>query len=372
MRRDQDKRNKPVAAVHGVLFVAFTFLFFVFFQRDLVALMQETWSRGQTFNNPMVTAAIVALVLILLQQIVKSITRLAGRWEAFTWLPSYLLLGLSTSVDGHTMRFNLVPGAYVMGGCVLVLLVVAWLRRFWPVDKRSSFLSLLLPGLVVTVISMVLCMVLTNHDAALHQELAAYRYASRDDAKRVAAVGRRSLETTPALTALRNVALAREGRVGDELFTYPQPYGVDGLDISRFTRQNTQFGARVFYRFLGHEPYGGENTAAFVARLYRQDDSPFHRDLYAASLLLEGRLTDFVQAFPPSGYDNPATAPRHWREAWLLCPNLSSYTDEELQPQLDQFLTTFRSSHTDRQTTLNSLYLTYGQTYWYYYAERFL
>ena len=371
MRGAQDKRNRPIAVILTALFVVFTFLFYVFFQRDLIALMQETWSRGQTINNPLVTAMIAALVLFLSQRLVKGFTRFAGRWEAFTWLPSYLLLGFSTSVDSHTMHYDLVPWAAVLGGCLLVLLVVGWLRRFWPPDKRASFLSLLLPGIVVTIISMVICMVLTNHDAALHQELAAWRYAARGDAGRVAAVGRRSLETTPSLTALRNVALAHEGRIGDELFTYPQPYGVDGLDVSRYTRQNTQFGAKVFYDFLGHEPYGGENASAFFARLYRQDDSPLHRDLYAASLLLEGRLADFVQAFPPpSSSLTSVLSPRHWREAWLLCRDLTSYEDEELQPLLDDFLTTLRTSHTNRQATLNALYLTYGQTYWYYYYSR--
>lgn len=212
MRGAQDKRNRPIAVILTALFVVFTFLFYVFFQRDLIALMQETWSRGQTINNPLVTAMIAALVLFLSQRLVKGFTRFAGRWEAFTWLPSYLLLGFSTSVDSHTMHYDLVPWAAVLGGCLLVLLVVGWLRRFWPPDKRASFLSLLLPGIVVTIISMVICMVLTNHDAALHQELAAWRYAARGDAGRVAAVGRRSLETTPSLTALRNVALAHEGR----------------------------------------------------------------------------------------------------------------------------------------------------------------
>ena len=132
MKRAQDKRNKPIAIIHAVLFVAFTVLFFAFFQRDLVALMQATWSRGQTLNNPLVTAAIVALVLIVLQWIVKLITRLGGRWEAFTWVPSYLLLGLTTSVDGASMHYDLRPWAFVVGGCVLMLLIT----------KASTILSM--------------------------------------------------------------------------------------------------------------------------------------------------------------------------------------------------------------------------------------
>ena len=347
--RLQQKRINAIATILSILFLLFTAFYVIFFQCDLFALMQETWAHGQTTNNPYVTAVIVGLLLFLLHLGVKRITQLSGRWEAFTWLPSYLLLGLLTDVDSRTLHYDLIPWAAIMGGCLLVVLLACWLRSVWPSDLRTPVVSLLVPGLVVSVISMVLCLTFTNHDAALHQELAAYRHASHDDATRVAAVGRRSQETTPALTALRNVALAREGRVGDELFCYPQPYGSDGLGVNPFTRQNTRFGASTFYTFLGAEPYGGEAPAAFVERLYRQDDTA-------------------------SG------APLHFREAWLLCralrpsgsPLPPDYRDAELQPKLDDFLDTLRRSPRDRKETLNALFLTYGQTYWFYYAQHWL
>ncbi|MCR5140611.1 MAG: DUF6057 family protein [Bacteroidaceae bacterium] len=374
--RLQQKRNNAIATILSILFLLFTAFYVIFFQCDLFALMQETWAHGQTTNNPYVTAVIVGLLLFLLHLGVKRITQLSGRWEAFTWLPSYLLLGLLTDVDSRTLHYDLIPWAAIMGGCLLVVLLACWLRSVWPSDLRTPVVSLLVPGLVVSVVSMVLCLTFTNHDAALHQELAAYRHASHDDAARVAAVGRRSQETTPALTALRNIALAREGRVGDELFCYPQPYGSDGLGVNPFTRQNTRFGASTFYAFLGAEPYGGEAPAAFVERLYRQDDTPLHRNLYAASLLLDGKLNDFVRNYPPTA----SGAPRHFREAWLLCralrpsgsPLPPDYRDAELQPKLDDFLDTLRRSPRDRQETLNALSLTYGQTYWFYYAQHWL
>jgi len=360
-----------------VLFLLFTAFYVIFFQCDLFALMQETWAHGQTTNNPFVTAIIIGLVLFLLQRGVKRLTQLGGRWEAFTWLPSYLLLGLTTDVDSHTLHYDLLPWAAILGGCLLVLLFVCWLRSVWPSDTRTPLLHLLVPGLVVSVVGMLLCMAFTNHDAALHQELAAYRHAARGDAAKVAAVGRRSQETTLALTALRNVALAREDRAGDELFHYPQPYGSNGLNVSPYVRQHTRFGASTFYAFLGAEPYGGEASAAFVERIYRQDDTPLHRDLYAASLLLDGKLSDFVRSFPPTD----SSAPLHYREAWLLfralkpagtSPLPADYSDPELQPLLDDFLSTLQGSPRERQVTLNALFLSYGQTYWYYYAQHWL
>lgn len=382
----QHQRNHTVSVILTVVFLAFTALYYVLFQRDLIALMQETWSRGQTGNNPVVTAVVVALVLWLVHRFVKAVTRLSGRWDAFTWLPSYLLLGLTTSIDGPTTQFHFAPWAAVLGGSVLVLLIACWLQSIMPSDKRTHLGALMLPSLVVTVCSMLLCMAVGNHDDTLHQELAAFRHARRavtastaDETSsavaRVADVGRYSAETTPALTALRNVALARSGRLGDELFHFPQPYGSDGLDVSRFTRPTTHFGATTFYAFLGAEPYGGEDARGFIYRLYRQEALPYSRDLYAASLLLDGRLADFAALIPPPA-DSASVrrAPRHYREAWLLCRALNaapvpgSYADTELQPSLDDFMSTLQNSHEAHQATLNALLLTYGRTYWYYYA----
>jgi len=376
MERPQQQRNRAVAILLAVVFFVFTAFFFIFFQQDLIALLQETWSHGATKNNPYVTTIIVAIILFVLHRLVKAITHLSGRWEAFTWLPSYLLLGLSTAVDSNTLAFNIKFWPVVLGACLLVMLIVCWLSKIWMPDKRTAFSNLFMPSLATTLISMLLCMQFANHDAAFHQELAAYRHASHDDAPRVAAVGQHSLETTQALTALRNVALAREGRAGDELFHYPQPYGTNGLDINRFTRQNTSFGATTFYTFLGAEPYGGETTAAFIQRQYQLNDTPLFKELYAASLLLDCRLDEFVSAFPPpSAAAAAAASPRHWREAWMLHKALNkssllNYTDDELQPQLDEFLTALRNSHTDQRTTLNALFLDYGETFWHYYAQQ--
>lgn len=376
--RPQAQRNRIIAIINEVLFALFVFFFYIIFQRDLIALMQETWSHGQTSNNPVVTALVVLVVLLLVQRAVRAITRLHGRWDAFTWVPSFMLLSLSTSVQLPSLSFRLRSWTIVGAVVIAVLYAVVFISHAFHSDKKTPLANLLCPNLVVIVLSALVCMEMTNHDAALHQELAAFRHADRGETERVADVGRRSLETTPMLTALRNVALVQTDRAGDELFRYPQPLRSDGLGVEHFLRQDTRFGSDAFYSFLGEEPYGGESAAVFCERIYRQDDTPFHRNLYIASLLLDCRLSDFASEFPPSQMLAESvhvdSLPRHYREAWVLASYLYrdkdmlvDYDDPEMQSLFNEFRSSLNSSHRTVHETLNELFLTYGKTYWYYY-----
>lgn len=386
--RPQQLRNRTIGIIDEVLFFVFVVFFYILFQRDLIAVMQETWSHGQTTNNPLITSLIAIVLLLVVQRIVRAISGLRGRWEALTWLPSFMLLSLSTDVSLPAFSYHLLPWGIIAVAVIGVLLLAVFFSNVTRSDKKTPLSSLLIPNLAIFALSAVLCMEFTNHDAALHQELAAFRYARQGDVTAVTNVGRRSLETTPMLTALRNVALAHEGRLGDELFTYPQPYGSDGLCVNRYSRPDTHFGSQTFYEFLGDEPYGGEASADFCERLYRQDDAPVHRDLYAASLLLDGRLREFVAAFPPSRYvelndeggaqTDFSSLPIHYREAWVLArslysrePALENYHDAEMQAQFDDFRSRYESAHTDTKIILNELYLTYGKTYWHYFYQTF-
>ena len=94
--RPQQLRNRTIGIIDEVLFFVFVVFFYILFQRDLIAVMQETWSHGQTTNNPLITSLIAIVLLLVVQRIVRAISGLRGRWEALTWLPSFMLLSLST------------------------------------------------------------------------------------------------------------------------------------------------------------------------------------------------------------------------------------------------------------------------------------
>ena len=373
--RVQQERNHSVRIIMAVLFALFVFFYIVLFQADLIAVMQETWSHGATHNNPVITAIIVAAILLLLQTGLRNLFGIYGRWEAFSYVPSFMLLSFFTDVDTRTFHYHS-PTKWIV---VLILsfvlvAVVPYFGRLLRQDRKTFITVLLSTNFAVFAVSAILCVALTNHNAPLHMELTAFRYADRERVDRVADVGRRSLETTPSLSALRNVALCRSGRAGDELFTMTQPYGVDGIMPGRYIRHNTRYGSDVWERFVGAEPYGGESAMDFCARLHRSDDSPFSRDLYISALLLDRRLEEFSREFPPQMMGD-TLAPRHYREAWLLARHQSEtvcadYIDSELEPLLDAFLSIADDPDATSVVIDNRRQLAFGKTYWYYYFHQ--
>lgn len=372
--RAQQERNQAVRVIMAVLFALFVFFYVILLQNDLIAVMQETWSHGVTHNNPVITAIIISSLLLLLQTGLRALFGIYGRWEAFSYVPSFMLLSFFTDVDARTFHYQS-PAKWILIFVLAFALVaiVPFMGRMLRQDRRTLLSALLSTNLAVFAVSASLCVALTNHNAPLHMELAAFRYADRDRANRVAGIGSRSLETTPSLTALRNVALCREGRAGDELFSLPQPYGVDGMLPGRYIRHNTSYGAEVWNRFVGEEPYGGEDAMDFCSRLYRSDDTAFHRDLYAAALLLDHRLETFSREFSPQMMGD-TLAPRHYREAWILTRHLYpsaglDYHDAELEPLFDAFLSVAKAPDANPVVTSNRRQLAFGKTYWNYYFK---
>lgn len=379
--RLQLQRYKTIRVLFMVLFVLFVFFYVLLFQRDILAVMQQTWSHGQTTNHPVVTSFILSAVLLLLQWGIKAIFGFRGRWEVVAYLPSFLLLSMFTDVDTTSIHYSLQKWGIIWGGCILLLFMLSWLSQLGKSDKKVPLSILLAPNILYFVISILLCMSFTCHNASIHMELAAYRHACRGETEKIPEIGRRSLETTPSLTALRNVALVKMQRAGSELFSYPQPYGANGMLVSSFTRPETDYGAKTFNLFLGYEPYGGEDAVGFYSRLWHADDNSYLRDLYIVSLLLDRQVDVFSREFPPQDMGDKE-APRHYREAWILCKYLYpdvevDFMDEEMKSAFDVFMTMVPNgsrSIVNRQkeedkVLINRRFLEFGSTYWNYFFQ---
>lgn len=367
------KNDASIRRSCTLLFVLFCCLYLLLFQRDVMCLVQDVLSHGQTAYRPLVTTTLVTVLLVLLQRGVRALLDFSGRWEAVAYLPSCLLLALMADIDVTTLSYSLDKWLWIGIAAVAVLLFLAWLHHLLWQGKPVNRAAFMWPNLLTFSLLFLLTMQLTNHDAAAHQELAAWRHAAAEDYDAVLEVGERSLETTQPLTALRLLALARTGTVGDRLFRYPQPYGADALVLSPYRRQSPLFGSNTYYRLLDDEPYGGEGGLAFSRRLYTRDDTPFTRDLFIASLLLDDRLDEFCQLFPPAVLGD-TLAPVHYREAWLLEAHLNPdflYSDPQLQPTLDAFLAVLHNDSLPPVVNRNTRFRYYGKTYYdYYYRHR--
>jgi hypothetical protein len=92
----------------------------------------------------------------------------------------------------------------------------------------------------------------SNTNNVIYYELKAERLILNGKYDDVLEVGAKSLETSRRLTELRMYALAKTGRLCDDLFDYPQYYGVDGLlDISDTTESYYRFSSKNICKSMG-------------------------------------------------------------------------------------------------------------------------
>ena len=96
------KDSTPIRFICAALFSAFSFLYIYMFQGELLALVQDHLAQGKTSNNALITAILVTALLAALQYQLNKLGRLAGRFEAWSYLPSCALLALITRVDMST------------------------------------------------------------------------------------------------------------------------------------------------------------------------------------------------------------------------------------------------------------------------------
>ena len=76
----------------------------------------------------------------------------------------------------------------------------------------------------------------------------------------------------------------------------------------------------IIYGILGATPYGGEKAPAFYKRMMQQSDANEYGELYAAALLLDKDLGDFVASTVGGDrkVEKPSGNPKHYQEAWMI------------------------------------------------------
>ena len=310
--------DKSISVLCAVLFAIFSFIYICVSQGELLALMQDHLSGGVTQSNTFLTAFLLTLLLGGLQWLINRNSKLHGRWEALSYIPSCILLALVTDVNDGTMLYSASKWLWSIPISILLYIGVVWLNRMMTGVRKRDFFGLLWPNLLAFTLLFVFTAQVSNHAPAPHMELAAWHYIHDSKYDKVLEVGSKSDDYNPELTALRNLALAKTGQLGERLFHYPQPYGADGLVYNRHNKQSNAYGAAEFYRHLsGNIPYGGENGRAYTYRMAMKNDSAVYRDLYLAALLLDKDLEAFVKE---TGELTKADTlcPTHYQEAWIL------------------------------------------------------
>lgn len=365
--------DQSISIICATLFAIFSFLYIYLFQGELLALLQDNLSRGVTENNAFLSALLLTVVLMLIQWLINRKSVLHGRWEALSYIPSCLLLALLTNVNDGTMLYSVASWLWGVPLCLLLYVGVVWLERMMITVHKLTFFAVLWPNLLALSLLFVFTAQISNHSTAPHMELAAWRYMHQGKYERVLEVGARSDDYNAELTALRNLALAKTGQLGERLFHYPQPYGADGLIYNKHSKQSASYGSTEFYSHLGgHEAYGGEHGRAYAQRMAMKNDSVIYRDLYWAALLLDKDLDAFVKVTAPLATEG-AAMPTHYQEAWLLYGEQnpeavkSFVPDSAVVNRFDAYRALQREHADNSIVAANLCKRNFGDTYWCYY-----
>ena len=367
------KYDGSIRIICAVLFAVFSFIYIYVFQGELLALMQDYLSKGVTESNAFVTALLFTLLLLLMQWGINRASKLHGRWEALSYIPSCTLLALFTDVNDGTMLYSGESWLWGILLCAILYIAIVWLNRMTTSVHRLNFFGFLWPNLFSFSLLFVLTAQISNHAPAPHMELAAWKYTHEENFEKVLEVGRRSHDYNAELTALRNLAMAKTGTLSERLFHYPQHYGADGLIYNRHKKQSIAYGASEFYSHLGgNMPYGGENGRAYTQRMAMKNDSAIYRDLYLAALLLDKDLPAFVkESSSMATSDTPV--PTHYQEAWLLYNEqypesvISFAPDSAIAARFEDYRS-LQSEHEDNAIVAENLCRRkFGKTFWCYY-----
>ena len=371
--KQKNRYNTPIRIICAVLFVTFSFLYICLLQGEQLALVQDHLAQGKTSNNTFVTALLITLLLMVLQVLLNRVGRLHGRFEALSYLPSCVLLALVTKVDS-VYSYSLVQWIVALVIVAVLYVFVVWLERNTLESREAKFLPRLIPNLGVMTALFVFTGWYGNNAPADSLELASWKYVHNGEYDKVLEVGKYSADCNADLTALRNLALAKTGQLGDKLFLYPQPYGSEGLMMSRYNVQTPSYGAKEFYDKLGASPYGGENAEEFYKRMMVKTDSAIYRDMYLSALLLDKNLAAFVAETTKDGkVESLVNAPKHYQEAYIIYNEqypfspVSVVGNESVIQRYQEYLT-LREANADNPIVMKNLCKRrFGDTYWYYY-----
>ena len=368
------KYDTPIRIICALLFCAFSFLYIYMYQGELLALVQDHLAQGKTSNNAFVTALIITLLLQALQYLLNRGGKLHGRFEALSYLPSCVLLALVARFDE---TYAYLPMQWIVASLIAVAMymLAVWVNRNTLQLRDTKFAPQLSSNLGVLVILFVFTGWYGSNTSTLQMELAAWKYTHSGKFDKVLQVGRHSNECNADLTALRNLALAKTGQLGDKLFSYPQPYGSDGLLMNRYNVQTPTYGAGAYYDCLGGHPYGGESAAAFYKRVLLKSDAEAYRDLYVAALLLDKDLESLVgfTIDREQPVESLSGMPKHYQEAWMIYNEQHPFAPVAFTPDSTitlryQEYVASREQYAGEPKVMKELCKhNFGDTYWYYY-----
>lgn len=380
----QNIANRIAIACRG-LFALFCFFYLFCLQNDVLAEAQYVFSNGVTQYSRFWGAVIITFALMCVQYLVEKVAHLSGRWYAITYLPSFILLMMVTSLSRRTIEhFTFGSWVWILPLFVVVYILVLRLKYKMPGESIQegdyTVSRYLWPNLLTLLLMMLACGANAPANDVYMNELKTERLILDGNYEEAGKVGQKSLAISKRLNELRMYALAKEGKLGDRLFDYPQPYGVESLlmlddtltHLHRFTSKDIQ-------ENLGAWANDAVKSLDSYLDLLRTNEATRHNPLLPeyvlCSKLLEKDLNGFYRSLRNYYHiSNPSDVlelPRVYREAMLLQAksiskdSLESFADTLMLAQYEKYKT-MQETDTAENIKQNILRRDFGNTLWWY------
>lgn len=357
-----------------MVFVSFCFCYLYYYQADLLALMQYTYSDGQTHYNHLWGAVLTALLLLSVNLLAIRRNKEFHTFSAWTFFPSTILLTFITG-GRQTEDLNLSFGFIACMSLIAVCLYVIFskcIRNFIrtnseKINNNSLIKNLWINLLIITVQFMYVC-AFSNSDRLFHARLHVLQSLCEKDYDEALSTIVKLETSDRQLTTLIVYTLSKKNMLAERLFEYPLRGGsVSLLPDSTLT---SKFGFDEIYHHLNLKIPGNQihNSIEFIR--HGKGINKQAADYILCGYLMDKNLDAFVENITKY-YDINDLLPKHYREALTLyvhshtAPKVifkNSIMDADFQDYQNM-----EHDITDTEERKNKLRDTYGNTYWYYY-----
>lgn len=361
----------------GLLFSIFSIAYLSFSQQNVVEALHYSLAQGKTVYAPWISAVLITVVLLILRWAINALIGLKGPIKTLSYFPSCLLLGVLTDV-GHGVYHG--EGISSVWSWLLPLLLFLYVGIGWILSRITRVWTNINVEIVVNsnlLILLLLCFMtvsIGNSNVHFHHELQMEEALRKQEYEEARKIGKRSMDPSRNLTALRAYSMSREGTMGEYLFSYPQLYGAAGLLIGHSDHEALRMNADSLYVYLGAKPFLGESAMKFFQRICQEESGNYTTlDYYLSALLLEKKLDQFATSFEEL-YIVKDSIPRYYRQALFLHQKMNPVMGNEIVDEIMQSQwEAYEKMKKELSGTVgegNLMRRKYGDTYWWYYQYR--
>ena len=375
--RLENDSTMTIRVVCAVAFVTFAFVFLCFRQADVMAVAQHVLSGGKTIYIPVVGALIITFLLYMLQRVINAYLHIYHRMHWTTYFPPMLLLAIVSDIgSGITTGPNL--GAWVwVAPLVLAIWAVVSLalkniqKYESDIHSRGIFSRLMWVNIFPMGFMMMAVGLISANDDMFHYRAKMERLMTKGEWEKAVEVGEKSLEKDTIVTMLRCYALARSGKMAEEMFKYAVGGTSETLLPLGKSEKMLIYPVDSLYRFLGARPLDRMTTRQYLNALEASGYGiKAIADYKLCGLLVDRDIDAFVRELPQY-YTINDSLPLHYREALTLYTHKRStpivvYHNQVMDTDFED-LQKLADSKKNPQARRLAVFDQYYGTYWWYY-----